>query len=71
MGDEADGGLLRIAGDGAVDIAIFVHEGIGNADGLHLRHQRLAQHLLLVGGGTGLGCLIRLGVVCHIIQETV
>ena len=35
VGDQADGGQALVPGNGAVNIAHFVHVGIGNAHGLH------------------------------------
>ena len=69
MGDQADGGELWVAGDGAVNIAVFVHPGILNAHAVHFLHQRGGQRFLLFRGGAGVGCFVRLGVKGHITQK--
>ena len=69
VGDQADGGHVRVAGDGAVNIAVFVHPGVLNAHAVHFLHQRGGQRLLLLRGGAGVGCFVRLGVKGHIAQK--
>ena len=69
VGDQADGGELWVAGDGAVNIAVFVHPGVRNAHAVHFLHQRGGQRLLLFRGGAGVGFLVRLGVKGHIAQK--
>ena len=69
VGDQADDGSAGSARDGAVDIAVGVHIGVGNAHGFHFLHQRSAQELLLGGGGTAFAGLVRLGVERNIFEE--
>ena len=69
VGDQADGWQVRVAGDGAVDIAVFVHPGVRNAHGVHFLHQRGGQRLLFFRGGAGVGFLVRLSVKGHIAQK--
>ena len=70
VGDQPDGGqALRVGRDAAVDVAVLVHPGVRNAQGLHLLRQRLRQHQLLFRAGAGGAVLVRGGVVLHIVQE--
>ena len=69
VGDQADGGELWVTGDGAVNIAVFVHSRVRNAHGVHFLHQRGGKRLLLLRGGAGVGFLVRLGVKGHIAQK--
>ena len=55
VGDKADGGKAGVSGDGAVDIAVFIHAGILNAHGKHLLHDGLSQNLLLFRRRASLG----------------
>ena len=70
MGNQADGGKFRIAGNSAVDIAMLIHKGIGNAQALHLLHKISAQQLLLGSRGAGCGLLTGLRVKRYVFQET-
>ena len=66
VGDQADGGKAGIAGNGAVDIAVFVHEGIGDAHLLHFFHQGCTQQFLLGRRGAGLRKFVGHGIEGHI-----
>ena len=67
--DQADDRRVFLAGNGAVDVAVLIHIGVGNAHGVHFLDQRCAEQLLLCGGGAGFGVLIGLGVKGNIMQE--
>ena len=69
VGDQTNGGKLWVAGDGAVDIAVFVHSRVRNAHAPHFLYQRGGKRLLLLRGGAGVGFLVRLGVKGHIAQK--
>ena len=69
VGDQADGGQALISGNGAVNIAHFVHVGIGNAHRLHFLRQGSPQHLLPRGRGSGAGEFIGGGLIAYIAQE--
>ena len=71
MGNQSNGGQAGITGNGAVNIAIFIHVGICNAHLEHFLYQSCAQQFLLGSGGAGLGLLVRLGVKGHIFQKTI
>ena len=63
--------LLALGGrDTAVDIALVIHKGVGNADFLHLLHQVGSQHLLACGGWNGFGCVVGLGAKADIVQQS-
>ena len=70
MGDQADDGSAGRARNGAVDIAVGIHIGVGNAHGFHFLHQCSTQELLLGGGGAGLGAFVGPGVKRNIFEET-
>ena len=70
VGDQPDGGEpLGVGGDGAVDVAVFVDAGVGNAHGLHLLRQRVRQHQLLLRAGAGGAVFVRGSVVLNVVQE--
>ena len=69
VGDQTDDGQALVTGNSAVDIAVLIHKGIGDAHSLHFGHQFCAQDLLLLGGGAGGGLGIGLGVEGNIAQE--
>ena len=53
MGNQTNGGQAGVAGDRAINIAIFIHMGILYPHRQHIFHQLLPQQLLLFGGGAG------------------
>ena len=69
MGNQANGGKAGIAGDCAIDIAIFIHVGILYPHGQHILHQLLPQCFLLFGGGAGFRQFIGLSIKGDISQE--
>ena len=69
VGNKTDGRKVGITGYGAIDIAVLIHECIGNAHFLHFFHQCRAELLLLVGGGTGFGELVTHGIKRYIFQK--
>ena len=69
MGDEADGGKAGVSGDGAVNIAVFIHAGILNAHGKHLLYNSGTQDLLIGRGGASLGKFVRGGFIAYIAQK--
>ena len=69
VGDQANHRQPGSTGDSAVDIAVFVHVGVGNAHAPHLRHQRRAENALLVRGGAGFGKFVGLGIKGYIAQK--
>ena len=69
MGDEADGGRLRRGRHRAVDIAVVIHMGIGNAHGLHVLHNGLGQRQLPRRGGAGGGFFIGRGGIGHQLKK--
>ena len=69
VGNQTDDRALHGAGDGAVDVAVLVHPGVGHADGLQILHNGRAQQLLLQRGGTGFAVLIGLGVEGDVVQK--
>ena len=65
MGDQAQRGLVLAAGgggQGAVDIAVLVHAGVGDAQLFHLLHQQAGQVELAGGGRMGAGAVAGGGV---------
>ena len=70
VGNQADGGKAGVTGDGTVDIAVLIHVGIIDSQGLHFRYQRLAQKLLLFAGRAAGGILVGHGIKGNISQET-
>ena len=69
VSDKADGWQTGISGNGAVDIAVFIHPGIRNAHLLHFLHQCCPQFSLLGSGRAGFGSPIGLGIKGYIAQE--
>ena len=69
MGNETDGGKAGVSGDGAVDIAVFVHAGILNAHGKHLLHNSSTQDLLIGRGGAVFRRFVRGGFIAYIAQK--
>ena len=72
VGDEADDRfvLLALGGrDGSVDVTLVIHKGVGDADLLHLLHQRRGQDFLVGGGRDGFGCVVGLGAEADIVQQ--
>ena len=70
MRDQTDRGKPGIAGNGAIDIAMFIHPGIRDAHFLHFLHKMRAKQLLLFRRRTGFGKFIGLGVKGHIFQKS-
>ena len=73
VGDEAQRGLLLAAlggGDAAVDVAVLVHKGVLDADGLHLLHQQVGQIKFPRGRGVGAGFGVRGGIYFGVFQKS-
>ena len=72
VGDEAHpGGMVALGGDGAVDIAVLVHPGVGDAQGLHFVHQHPGQRPLVRTGGADARPLHGGGLHLNVAQETI
>ena len=70
VGNETNDRLGRVPGHRAIDIALGIHVGVGNAHGPHLLHQGQGQRLLLIRGGAGIGKLVGLGVKLDITEQS-
>ena len=73
VGNKAQNGTgiaVDIAGDGAVQITVFVQPDVLQAQLMHFLLQNAGKDQLLFGAGAGLGSAVGGGVVFHIIQQT-
>ena len=73
VGDEAQRGLLLAAlggGDAAVDVAVLVHKGVLDADGLHLLHQQVGQIKFPRGRGVGARFGVRGSIYFGVFQKS-
>ena len=70
VGNKANGRQRRITGNGAVNVAIFVHVGICNAHFFHFLHQYRTQNLLLGRRRAGFRKLIAHGVERNVFQKS-
>ena len=72
VGDEAHpGGMIALGGNGAIDVAVLVHPGVSNAQGLHFVHQHTGQRPLVRAGGAGLAGFHGGGLHLNVAQETI
>ena len=65
VGDEAQRRLVLAAGgggEGAVDVAVLIHKGVLDADGLQILHKDMGQVELPLGRGMGAGIGVGCGV---------
>ena len=56
--------------DARVDVAVLVHKGVLNADGLHLLHQQVGEVEFPCGRRMGAGLGVRGGVYFGIFQQS-
>ena len=72
VGDEAQRGLFSQPWwrDAAVDVAVLVHKGVLDADGLHLFHQQVGEVEFPCGRRMGAGLGVRGGVYFGIFQQS-
>ena len=73
VGDQTQRGLFLAAGgggQGTVDVAVLVHKGVLNADGLHLFHQKVGEVEFPCGRRMGAGLGVRGGVYFGVFQQS-